>query len=208
MNGSPSKGDGSVKSYSSEAFFAFHHVNAFEQNGDVFVDIAAYPDKSVIDALYLQHLRAGDSIPSAELRRYHLPAGGATADSEPLATESIELPRLNYKRNSAKDYRYTYGVSHRPDRPGDFDSQLVKLDVRERTAKVWREENCYVGEPVFIPAPNAHGEDEGVVLSVVLNASKGNSFLLVIDAASFSELARAEAPHHIPFGFHGQFFAA
>ena len=203
-----SKGDGSVKSYSSEAFFAFHHVNAFEQNGDVFVDIAAYPDKSVIDALYLQHLRAGDSIPSAELRRYHLPAGGATADYEPLATESIELPRLNYKRNSAKDYRYTYGVSHRPDRPGDFDSQLVKLDVRERTAKVWREENCYVGEPVFIPAPNAHGEDEGVVLSVVLNASKGNSFLLVIDAASFSELARAEAPHHIPFGFHGQFFAA
>ena len=202
------KRDGSVKSYTGEAFFAFHHVNTFEQNGDVFVDIAAYRDKSVIGAFYLQHLRAGDPIPGAELRRYRLPAGGATADYERLVTEYIELPRLNYKRNSAKDYRYTYGVSHRADRPGDFYSQLVKVDVRERTAKVWREENCYVGEPVFNPAPNAPGEDEGIVLSVVLKANKGNSFLLVLDAASFTELARAEAPHHIPFGFHGQFFAA
>jgi beta,beta-carotene 9',10'-dioxygenase len=28
----------------------------------------------------------------------------------------------------------------------------------------------------------------------------------VLDAANFSELARAEVPHHIPFGFHGQYF--
>ena len=199
-----SKRDGSVKSYSSEAFFAFHHVNAFEQNGDVFVDIAAYPDKSIIDALYLQHLRAGDPIPSAELRRYRLLAGGSTATYERLSSESIELPRLNYKRSNTKDYCYTYGVSAR--RPGDFTNQLIKVDVRERTAKVWRDENCYVGEPVFVAAPDAAAEDDGIVLSVVLNASQGNSFLLVLDAASFTELARAEAPHHIPFGFHGQFF--
>jgi beta,beta-carotene 9',10'-dioxygenase len=203
-----SKGDGSVKSYSSEAFFAFHHVNAFEQNGDVFLDIAAYPDKSIIDAFYLQRLRAGDPVPLAELRRYRLPSGGTTADYERLATESIELPRLNYKSANAKDYRYTYGVSNRPDRPGDFNNQLVKVDVRERSAKIWRDEDCYVGEPVFVAAPTATAEDEGVVLSVVLNASKGNSFLLGLDAGSFTELARAEVPHHIPFGFHGQFFAA
>ena len=199
-----SKRDGSVKSYSSEAFFAFHHVNAFEQNGDVFVDIAAYPDKSIIDDLFLQHLRAGDPISPAELRRYRLPAGGSTATYERLSSESIELPRLNYKRSNTKDYCYTYGVSAR--RPGDFTNQLIKVDVRERTAKVWRDENCYVGEPVFVAAPDGAAEDDGIVLSVVLNASQGNSFLLVLDAASFTELARAEAPHHIPFGFHGQFF--
>jgi carotenoid cleavage dioxygenase-like enzyme len=44
-----------------------------------------------------------------------------------------------------------------------------------------------------------------VVLSVVLDSRAGRSFLLVLDAVSFEELARAEAPHHIPFGFHGQF---
>jgi carotenoid cleavage dioxygenase-like enzyme len=30
--------------------------------------------------------------------------------------------------------------------------------------------------------------------------------LLVLDAASFTERARATVPHAIPFGFHGQFF--
>jgi beta,beta-carotene 9',10'-dioxygenase len=30
----------------------------------------------------------------------------------------------------------------------------------------------------------------------------------VLDAATLAELARARVPHHIPFGFHGQFSKA
>ena len=41
--------------------------------------------------------------------------------------------------------------------------------------------------------------------SVVLDAASERSFLLVLDAGDLTELARAEVPHHIPFGFHGQF---
>ena len=44
-----------------------------------------------------------------------------------------------------------------------------------------------------------------MLLSVVLDAAAGRSFLVVLDAHTLEELARAEAPHHIPFGFHGQF---
>jgi beta,beta-carotene 9',10'-dioxygenase len=61
---------------------------------------------------------------------------------------------------------------------------------------------------VFVPAPQADHEDDGVLLSVVLDGRTGNSFLLVLDAASLQELARAEVPHQIPFGFHGQFAKA
>jgi carotenoid cleavage dioxygenase-like enzyme len=39
----------------------------------------------------------------------------------------------------------------------------------------------------------------------VLDGARGSSFLLVLDAHNLEELARAEVPHHIPFGFHGQF---
>jgi carotenoid cleavage dioxygenase-like enzyme len=70
---------------------------------------------------------------------------------------------------------------------------------------VWEEPGSYPGEPVFVAAPDAKAEDEGVLLSVVLNGERGNSFLLVVDARSLDELARAEVPHHIPFGFHGQY---
>ena len=41
------------------------------------------------------------------------------------------------------------------------------------------------------------------MLSAVLDAAAGNTFLLVLDAADLSELARARVPHHIHFGFHG-----
>ncbi len=58
---------------------------------------------------------------------------------------------------------------------------------------------------MFVAAPGAQGEDEGVLLSVGFDASSGRSFLLVLDAADLGELARAEVPHHIPYGFHGQF---
>jgi carotenoid cleavage dioxygenase-like enzyme len=69
----------------------------------------------------------------------------------------------------------------------------------------WRAAGSYPGEPVFVPGPAAVAEDDGVVMSVVLDADRGRSVLLVLDAGSFTELARAEVPHAIPFGFHGQF---
>ena len=48
--------------------------------------------------------------------------------------------------------------------------------------------------------------DDGVVLSVVLDAAQGRSFLLVLDAASLGEIARAYVPHPILFGYHGEYF--
>ena len=51
--------------------------------------------------------------------------------------------------------------------------------------------------------PAARAEDDGVLLSVVLDASARTSYLLVLDARDLSEIARARVPHHIPFGFHG-----
>ena len=46
----------------------------------------------------------------------------------------------------------------------------------------------------------------GVLLSVVLDGDRNTSFLLVLGATTFTELARAQAPHVVPFGFHGQYF--
>ena len=42
-------------------------------------------------------------------------------------------------------------------------------------------------------------------MSVVLDSARERSFLLVLDAGDMTELARAETPHHIPYGFHGAF---
>ena len=88
---------------------------------------------------------------------------------------------------------------------GNFTNKLIKIDVKNRNSKVWTEKGCQPGEPVFVPRPDrVQEEDDGVVLSVVLDSDKGNSFLLVLDAKSFEEIARS-LRHHITFhlGFMG-----
>lgn len=211
-------------------FFVFHHANAFERDGEVVVDLIAYEDATVVDTLRLRRLVSpAVSLPPGELRRYTLALDGAStnidADADtnthlPTSTSAdaapagemlyrghIEFPAIHYERYNTREYRYVYGVGNREYPPQDFLNQLVKVDIRERRAATWHEKGTYPGEPVFVPPPDPDGEDDGVLLSVVLNAREERSFLAVLDAASFAERARAIVPHPIPFGFHGQFYA-
>jgi beta,beta-carotene 9',10'-dioxygenase len=195
-----------IRVYETESFFAFHHVNAFEHDGEIVLDIVTYRDASVIDAFYLSKVKANtEPIPQGKLRRFHIPLhGGTGSTSEWISDVAIELPRIHYKQRNTRNYQFFYGIG--TNRSTEFSNQLVKLNVQNGFLKIWFEENSYPGEPVFVKRPDAKKEDEGVILSVVLNTNKRNSFLLILDAGSFEEIARAEVPHPIPFGFHGQFF--
>ena len=189
--------------YETDAFFCFHHVNAFERDGELVLDLIAYEDPSIIDSLYLDERGPRGSIPPAELRRYTIDLDGGGVRWEPLAEGSVELPRIDYGRRNTREYRFAYftGVGE----GAGWIDRLVKVDVGDGSRAEWSEPGCFPGEPIFVRRPDAAEEDGGIVLSVVLDAVAGRSFLLVLDAGSFEELARAEAPHHIPFGFHGQY---
>jgi beta,beta-carotene 9',10'-dioxygenase len=191
-----------------KAFFAFHHVNAFERDGELVMDISAYADKSIIDRFYMDNLKAENvNVPvNSQLRRYHIPLNDSDKTTyETVADVAFDLPRFDYKRSAGKPYHIVYGAGTRAGSV-DFINQLAKINVETGETQTWYETGMYPGEPVYIPAPDAAGEDDGVVLSVVLNGDEGNSFLLVLDAKTFTEQARAEVPQHIPFGFHGEFF--
>jgi beta,beta-carotene 9',10'-dioxygenase len=187
--------------FATDARFAFHHVNAFEQGDEVVVDACTYPDARVVQDLYLDRLRAGKPVTPAHLERFRIAPGTGEVTSERLLEEPIELTRINYMRCNERPYRYVWGVGLRA---GWLDT-IVKGDVVERSSARWSEDGCFPGEPVFVARPGAEEEDDGVLLSVVLDARTERSFLLALDARSLDELARAEVPHHIPFGFHGQF---
>lgn len=190
-----------------DPFFAFHHVNAFERpDGEVIVDLSAYPDASVIDDLYLDRLRSGGGIGAAHLRRLRVrPAEQSIEWETLLGGADVELARINYGRCNERPYRYLWGVGVGD---GGWLEQIVRGDLESGTTSRWSEPGCYPGEPVFVPRPGAEEEDDGVLLSVILDGATDGSFLLVLDARDLTELARAEAPHHIPFSFHGQFASA
>ncbi|KAJ3114206.1 hypothetical protein HDU96_002421 [Phlyctochytrium bullatum] len=136
----------------------------------------------------------------------------------------LELPRF-HPGVHRKPYRYTWGISNTKTNPDlvipeaelkkdTLFNALVKLDVSTfpATHLMWHEPGCFPGEPLFIPTPGGEAEDDGVLLSVVLRGRSAapSSFLIVLDAKDFREIARAEmpVPHVVPFGFHGNFYDA
>jgi carotenoid cleavage dioxygenase-like enzyme len=198
------KSDGAlINRYESEAFFAFHQVNAFERGGEIFLDLPASSDASTMSEMYVDKLKTHrEKRVVDQLRRYRLGAG-SHAEMEVLSHKKFEFPALNFASNGGREYRYTYGSSIDHTRNESFHNQLVKVDVQEGQTQVWSEPQCYPGEPIFVPAPDAKQEDDGVNLSVVLDGAREHSFLLILDAVTFTEIGRADVPHHIPFGFHG-----
>ena len=197
-----------VRTATAEACFAFHHVNAFLDRDRLAVDIIVYPDATIIDQLYLALLRKGTPITATgTLMRFHIPLGAeAPVTRRALADAPLELPRINYEAHAGRAYRYVWGTGIRT--RGDFLDSIVKIDTETGTVGRWHVAGLYPGEPVFVPSPSASGEDDGVLLSIVFDTAKERSFLLVLDAARLAEKARAEAPHAIPFHFHGNYFAS
>lgn len=188
-----------VKSYETEAFFCFHHVNAYEENGTIILDLVRYPDASIV---------YGDPGPNQyrRLERFRLNLQGSSISQNTVIETLLELPRINYQKHNGVSYQYVYGVGFRyPADPSDS-IPIIKIDVPKGIKLEWQEIGSLAGEPVFIPKPNAKHEDDGILLSVIINELKGHSYLIVLDAKDLKEIARSEAFHLIPYGLHGMFF--
>lgn len=186
-----------------DPFFAFHHLNAYEEaDGTIVADIQTYPDASIVEQFYLDHVRREVDLPVAELRRFRINPGAGTIEHERMLDTPFELGRINYVRCNERPYQFAWGVAAPPNTWVD---RIVKADLEQRSHIEWHEPGSFPGEPVFVAEPGGEAEDAGVVLSVVLDSERETSFLLVLDAQDLSEVARATVPHHIPFNFHGIF---
>lgn len=184
-----------VTEIKTDPFFAFHHVNAFDKNGKITMDIVTYQNADVI---------IKDLPNKRKLQRFVIDLSTNRLAKETIFNQNLEMPRIA-DHYDAQEYRYCYAIDSRFPRNTTDRRPLYKIDTKTKLANVWTGEGCYPGEPIFVPKPNARSEDEGVVLSVVLDMVNQKTFLLVLDAYTWTELARAEAPYAIPVGLHGLF---
>ena len=197
--------------FETEPGFAFHHVGAWDRGNELVMEYCDHETPEVINAFYLDRLRSGERELRGErlrprLRRVTIDLGKKSVRSEYRSDQEIELPRINDQARYLRPYRFVYGITNRPGNSYETADTLVKVDNENGEAVSWSETASYVGEPIFVASPNNRREDDGVVLSVVLDAARGCSYLLVLDARSMTELARARAPHVIPHGIHGAFY--
>ena len=223
-------GKGLIGMYESDPFFAFHPVNSWEQPSetelgkmDIIADIPTYENLDILKRFYYHNMKAtaegarnfvgekGEtSRPS--LMRWKLPAVGSTTITTTSKAKTAklifaarkddtpELPTFN-PLYATKPSRYIYGVCDRGN--SSFIDGLVKYDTQTNTSLARVIHAQSPGEPIFLPDPHGTGEDDGVCLSVVLDGTRGRSYLLVLNARSFEEVGRAEMETVVPFGFHG-----
>lgn len=199
--------NGEVNTFEGDPIFAFHHVNAYEEGDQIHLDMITFADTKVIKTLYLEDLRGNDPTYAAgHLTRATINKTGSSkaVTLTRLSEKLMELPRINYKSKNGKNYRYTWGAGNTKE--GNWLDDITKIDVKTGEHKTWYEKHCYPGEPVFIEHPDAKNEDDGVLLSVVLDSDAKDTFLLVLDASTLSVLAKARFPEVIPFSFHGNFY--
>ena len=220
--------NGLLRKYESpDSFFAFHEINTFENEaGDIFVDLPRMDDYSFLSAAKIPNLRANLGTPNANSKndlagaftRYRLPfpdSCGPLADGDgalptykaeidislPLGQANIELPRIHPDK-MGQPYRFSYGIH--VEKTGNFADSIIKVDADEKKWLVWAPETRHVpSEPIFIPRPGATDEDDGVLLTVVMDVQVRHSALVVIDAKTMTELGRAVMPIVMTYGFHG-----
>ncbi|ORY47687.1 hypothetical protein BCR33DRAFT_782783 [Rhizoclosmatium globosum] len=204
-------------------------------NGDILMDAIVYKTGEVIPAFLVNTLRESREFKAPEVARARelidttvkrirlpnlqleksryvpndvgMPVNSPKTMVEFHAPVSMELPRINPKFRHREDYRYVYGVSamFRHLHSHTLYDSLVKFDAKTQSHKSWMKVGHTPSEPMFVPNPNGNGEDDGVVLSIVLDGSLKKSYMLVLDAKSFEEIAKADIGQALPYGLHGAF---
>ncbi len=200
-----------VKKATTQAFFAFHHANAYERGNELIVDIVAYPDARIISGVAdYDRLDSKREIPETEslpqLRRYIFDLAEGKIAMKTIFSDTLEFPRFNEGVHGGKPYRFVYAVDGREAGSVDESRSIYKINVDDGKVLKWEEKGCFPGEPIFVRHLDAKEEDDGVILTVVLNEKQQNTFLLILNSKTFEEIGRAVVEHKIPAGLHGQFF--
>jgi beta,beta-carotene 9',10'-dioxygenase len=186
-----------IKTYFTEPFFSFHHINAYEIGSELVLNIIAFKDSQIVDRLGF----FPDCLVPSFLLDLRIDLAENKVNQRRISFEgSADLPRINTRYNG-RPYRYFYAVKFEKDR-----HLVMKWDTQKSTPLFWSEKDCFAGEPVFIQNPLGRGEDDGVILSLVLDANEKISFLLILDAKDLKELARVPLLFGVPYGLHGQFY--
>lgn len=216
---------GLVAEFESPAMFCFHTINAWQdEQGSIIAELTEYSSMEILHKFYYDavkssslagHTLAKKRLPSCQprLTRYRLcakhisskPVGRFTAHKAEiiLTMNGGELPTIN-NAYSLRPHRYVYSVADRG--LSTFFDGLAKMDTMTSTTVYWKNEVGHTpSEAIFIANPEGEFEDDGVLLSVVLDGAKGLSYLLVLDARTMTEVGRAEVEGAVGFGFHGVF---
>ncbi len=190
----------------SDSFFGFHHGNAWEKDGSIYFQSCCsefFPQvtENHGDMSKIEY----DKFPTSNIYQFQVSLESKTVTRKKLDHRGCEFPSLN-PNWVGKENRYLYmNVTDSCDGGGPLQN-IIKLDLQSNKTQVWNpSETAFAGEPIFVPSQNNNNEeDQGWLLSLVYDASKHRSYLVILDAENINRVvAKLHLNHHVPYGFHG-----
>lgn len=201
------RGSGQPQQLTTEACFVFHHANAYEAEGQVIVDSVCYDSFPTLESGVDFRNIDFDTVPPSTLWRFCIDPEAATVSKTSLITRPCEFPTLN-PAQVGRSYRYVY-LGTTDVSVGNAPLQaILKRDLQTGQEQLWSAApQGFMGEPVFIPKPDATSEDQGWLVALVYDGDRNRSDVVILDAAQVDQgpIARLHLQHHIPYGLHGSF---
>jgi carotenoid cleavage dioxygenase len=190
-------GNADVRWFDVEPCYVFHPLNAYDDNGNVVIDVARHPKMFATD-IY------GPAEEPPTLDRWTIDPDAGKVIEERLDDRPQEFPRVD-DRVVGRRHRYGYASHFGVDDEGIQFGGLLKHDLQAGTTETQNLGlGTHAGEGVFVAASDDAGGDEGWVLSLVYDEGRDASDLVVLDATDFSgsPVATVHLPQRVPFGFH------
>lgn len=196
-----------------DAFFGFHLGNAWESDREISIDVLSVDTMDVMGGLSDVFMERGDDFDflsnGSHLKRFTLNLESGAANCETVAgSVAGEFPVWNPAFTGLEN-RYTWlGTILENGTPYGFNS-YQKIDHSSGTMKVHDfGEGRFTSEANFISASENGAEDDGYLVSIVYNHERSKSEVVIVDARKMQkELAVIPLEHHVPFGFHGRYYA-
>jgi len=199
--------------------YSIHHINAYENTeSEIILDLCPAQYDFLGKCLLMEKMMNPPeeesqvnecSTSDFEITRYYinLNSGSVTNSKFPNTIKNryindFDFPTIN-EAYRGKKYCIVYGVSIF----AYSRTALVKKNVcNPDDDKVYYLEDHYMSEMFFIPHPASSSEDDGVLITITFDGTREQSYLLLLDAATFLPINKAFLPHNIPWSAHGMYF--
>ena len=188
-----------------ESFFGFHHGNAWEKDGKIYLESIcsnSFPKKKQAELDFTQI--DFDDFPNGKMWQFEVDLTHKIVTREQITARGCEFPSV-HPNWVGKEHRYLYLNVNRTETENGVLQGIMKLDKQSGDKQVWSStSNLFPGEPVFIPHPQGVTEDDGWLISMVYDGIQHRSHLMILDAKDITkEIAKLHLKHHLPHGFHG-----
>ncbi len=196
-----------IRWFETSPFYMYHSINAWD-DGD---------DRVVLLGCKIENPLAGDplnpvgrEVPTIGflrldpmLTRWTIDLRAGSVKEERLDDTVAEFPRMD-NRSLGRRSRYSYAPRIAAAPTLLFDG-VIKYDTDAGTSRTHTYPNGWFGgETPFAPREGSKSEDDGYLVTFVVNEASGESEVHVMDARDVERppVARVKIPQRVPTGYH------